>query len=373
MATYLLSSHDGYGLGHLRRNTLLARALLAAEPVARIVLVTGASVRPTWFDDARITVVGVPSLIKDEAGSYRSNGMAFEEALAAREQRFAAVVVATQPDVVVVDRHPFGTGGELRVGLGLARRQGAAIHLGLRDILDDPRSVADEIAGDGWANVDEYYDHALVYGSPALCDHEDEYAIPLPVRYCGWVTSCTEPTPISLQLVVVAAGGGADGDDVVRLGTELLLARSDRHAIVVAGPYAKQAVMLQGRARVGHRIRFRPEPDGCGHLFARAGAVVQMGGYNTTFEALGAGARPIIVPRRNPRREQVIRASRLATLGLADVVDSGVDGAEVAWLLDQPRRLAPGALASAGIALDGAERVAALLVDSARRGAGALR
>lgn len=36
MARFLFASHDGFGLGHVRRNTLIARALLAAEPRARL-------------------------------------------------------------------------------------------------------------------------------------------------------------------------------------------------------------------------------------------------------------------------------------------------------------------------------------------------
>ena len=58
-----------------------------------------------------------------------------------------------------------------------------------------------------------------------------------------------------------------------------------------------------------------------------------MAGYNTTFEALAAGIRPVLVPRRNPRREQAIRASRLTALGVADIVDEGVPVEEVDWLL----------------------------------------
>jgi len=99
---------------------------------------------------------------------------------------------------------------------------------------------------------------------------------------------------------------------------------------------------------------------------ARATGVVQMAGYNTTFEALAAGLRPVLVPRRNPRREQAIRASRLTALGVADTVDEGVPAEEVDWLLGRDRLLPPGALAAAGIRLDGAERAAAAVTELAR-------
>lgn len=368
MATFVLFSHDGYGLGHVRRNTLIARSLLFQDPASRVVLVTGTPARPAWLRERRMTVVSVPSLVKDESGVYCSRDLSFEDALDRRAETFSRVVEENVPDAVLVDRHPYGTAGELRPGLEAARARGARVVLGLRDILDEPGTVATELAGRGWAGVDTVYDQALVYGSPALCDHEREYAIPLPLSYCGWVTSTCCRARVSPRTLVVAAGGGADGDDVVRLGVELLLERSDRQAVVVAGPFARRAVLIEGRERVGRRFRLRIEPNGCSRLFAQAGAVLQMGGYNTTFEALAAGARPIVVPRRSPRREQAIRATRLAALGLADVVDAGVAGSEIAWLLDRPRRLADGALDAAGIRLDGAEVASRHLLRAARAG-----
>ena len=74
----------------------------------------------------------------------------------------------------------------------------------------------------------------------------------------------------------------------------------------------------------------------------------------------------MLVPRRNPRREQAIRASRLTALGVADTVDEGVPAEEVDWLLGRDRLLPPGALAAAGIRLDGAERAAAAVIELAR-------
>jgi len=91
-----------------------------------------------------------------------------------------------------------------------------------------------------------------------------------------------------------------------------------------------------------------------------------MAGYNSTLEALAAGIRPVLVPRRAPRREQAIRALRLAALGVADVVDGEASLEEVTWLLERPRLLPPGALDAAGIRLDGAERAAGAIRGAVR-------
>ena len=57
--------------------------------------------------------------------------------------------------------------------------------------------------------------------------------------------------------------------------------------------------------------------------------------------------------------------SRLASLGLADVVDESASPDEVAWLLDQPRLLPDGACERAGISLDGANFAARMLTSRA--------
>ena len=359
MARYLFASHDGFGLGHVRRNTLVARAILAREPDAEIVVVTGLPMRPAWLGQG-VRVVPVPALLKDSAGAYRNPGMSVQQALAARSAAFRAAVDEVRPHVVVVDRHPYGTAGELKDGLHVAKRAGAALVLGLRDILDQSAAVEAELAGAGWAGVPELFDEVLVYGERILCDHEREYGLPVAPRYTGWVADSSGPRTREPGLVVVSAGGGGDGAQVFDLGTELARRLPAGRFVVVAGPYATRDVTAAGNLTV---LRDAP---GCAELFARATGVVQMAGYNTTFEALAAGLRPVLVPRRNPRREQAIRASRLTALGVADTVDEGVPAEEVDWLLGRDRLLPPGALAAAGIRLDGAERAAAAVTELAR-------
>jgi predicted glycosyltransferase len=116
---------------------------------------------------------------------------------------------------------------------------------------------------------------------------------------------------------------------------------------------------------VGERVGVVRELDGCGPLFGRSAAVIQMAGYNSTFEALAAGNRPILVPRRQPRLEQHIRAERLAVLGLADMIDEGAGAADVDALLDVPRHISRERVVRAGIDLDGATTAARHLAELA--------
>ncbi len=360
MNRYLFCSHDGFGLGHVRRNSLIAAAIAELQPEARIVLVTGLAVRPAWLGNGRIDVVRVPPMLKDSEGSYRHAELSFEEAIGRRAAAFRRTIDDFRPDVVVVDRHPYGIAGELRRGLDLARQRGAAVVLGLRDVLDEPQRVRDELSGDGWAGVSDGFDEILVYGAPVLCDHVAEYGLPLRPRYCGWVVERPQPVRREPDLVAVTAGGGGDGEAVFRLGIELARALPGRRTVLVAGPYASRSPL--DRSGLAGRLEVVADLPGCVDLFARAGAVVQMAGYNSTAESLAAGVRPVLVPRRTPRREQAIRASRLAAMGLADVVDEAVPADEVAWLLARPRLVEQAQIEANGLRLDGAERAASALI-----------
>jgi len=362
---YLLASHDGYGLGHARRSSLLASALLDADPASRVTLVTGLPFSPSWLGARAMEIVRVPPMLKHQDHGYQALGTTFEEAVARRAEVVLECVDRHRPDVVVVDRHPYGIAGELRPALEAARSRGARVLLGLRDVLDDPAVVREETTGAGWAGVQDVYDEALVYGARHFCDHEAEYGLPLPVRYCGWVVHAPEtarPQRVE-RLLSVAAGGGGDGHEVFRLGIGVAERRPDWSVMIAAGPYADSAALARlvacspARARVGRAT----DVAGCTALFAAGGAVLEMAGYNSTFEALAAGHRPILVPRQRPRVEQLIRAQRLAALGLADVVDEDAAPSAVTDLLDRPRRLSPDDLARSAITLDGARRAANLI------------
>ena len=231
-------------------------------------------------------------------------------------------------------------------------------------MLDGPSRIHAELAGDGWRGVPEQFDDIWVYGDPALCDHEREYGLPMRPTYQGWVVGRAAERGAGTRTVVVSAGGGGDGADVFRLGLGLPDELPDHRIVIAAGPYAGpvESGPAQRHLESG-RLRVLVDAPGCSDLLAEASGVVQMAGYNSTVESIAAGLRPVLVPRRSPRREQVIRASRLAALGLADVVDEQAPADEVAWLLRRDRSLAAGQLAASGLRLDGAVQSARCLVE----------
>jgi predicted glycosyltransferase len=359
MARYLFVSHDGFGLGHVKRNCVIAEAVRRSEPAASITVVTGIPSRPPWLERWGRGVVRVPPLLKDGSGQYRPLDMTYVEAVARRGDILAETVDRVRPDVVVVDRHPFGIAGEFRPGLEAASFLGARLVLGLRDVLDEPGVVIREMQGEPWAAAPELFGDALVYGARHFCDHQQEYHLTIAPTYCGWVVERPARAQRDPQLLAAAAGGGGDGAAVFRLATEALLRRPSWRGELVAGPFGDAEAVRHAAGSPNGRLKVHSGMSRCRELLARAGAVVQMAGYNSTFEALAAGQKPILVPRRAPRREQAIRAERLSDMGLADVVESDADPDELVGLLDRPRSLEPAALARAGVDLTGAEQAAA--------------
>jgi predicted glycosyltransferase len=231
VAHVLFSSHDGYGLGHVRRNSLIADALLAADPTNRVTIVTGVARRPRWTSDPRVAVVAVPPLLKDGDEAPRTPGTRFEEAIRDRALAFRAAVRA-------------------------------------------------ELAGEGWRDVARLFDEVLVYGEQALCDHELEYGLPVPPTYCGWVCPPVERARPTTPRLVISAGGGGDGAAVYRLGLQTLLLRLsalgladtvdehahpgevawllDRSRLLDRGAVRAAGIRLDGAQRVARHIQRGP-------------------------------------------------------------------------------------------------------------------
>jgi predicted glycosyltransferase len=88
------------------------------------------------------------------------------------------------PDVVLVDKKPFGVQDELA---GVLEMMSRAAHkprlvLLLRDILDSAEATRGVWQKNGYYEaVSTYYDEVLVVGSPEIFDLRREYAFP-PVR-----------------------------------------------------------------------------------------------------------------------------------------------------------------------------------------------
>jgi predicted glycosyltransferase len=382
-------SHDTMGLGHIRRNLLIAQHLNRNIPNSSILLITGSQQADAMNLPSGIDRLILPSLYKESAGTYRARtlNVAINEILRLRTRTIRAALEAFRPDVLVVDNVPRGVMGELNPVLTWLRAQGRTrMVLGLRDILDDPATVQREWEkAQNESAIRNFYDHVWVYGDPNVWNPLTAYGfapdVAAKMEMVGYldqrerlrnfppslrasIESHLPDQPFALCLV----GGGQDGVEVATAFARAELP-ADRMGVIVAGPH------MAGRNRDGlHAIAAaRPNLKVLDYvaeptlLLAKAERVVAMAGYNTTCEILSFGTPALLVPRVVPRREQQIRAEQLHTLGAIEWLHPATLSADAlsAWLCRpvSPRTTPP-------VWLDGlsnvAHRLSTFLAESPR-------
>jgi predicted glycosyltransferase len=332
------------GIGHMRRNLLVAGALAAGRSPAVILLIAGAREINMFGVPAGVDFLSLPALHKHCNGHYqpRHLDLPLSELIALRARSIAAALEAFAPDVLIVDKVPRGAVNELEPALQSLRRTGRTrCVLGLRDVLDDPATVRREwrTAANAEA-VRDYYAAVWVYGDPAVYDPVAEYDFPpevaARVRYTGYldrgrrtcladiegaeeIVARLAGSPERLALCLV--GGGQDGGPLTEA-----FARADfppdMTGVILTGPFIAPEVRerLYRRAAGNPRLRVLAFVTDCDLLLERADRVVTMGGYNSVCEVLSLGKAALIVPRVEPRREQLIRAERFRRLGLVDLL-----------------------------------------------------
>src|SRR5262245_26080551 len=300
-----LYSHDTMGIGHMRRNLLIAEALAGSSLSPSVLVIAGVREAGAFPLRRGIDCLTLPSLAKEGEGCYQARGLdvSLRRLLGLRARTIDAALGAFNPDVLIVDKVPRGALGELDLALARLRARGRArCVLGLREVLDEPAVVRREWAEAGNDDVVRAnYDAVWVYGDPAVYDPVCEYGFPADlaakVRYTGYFDersrSRLEPVPapgLDLppgRLVLCLVGGGQDGEPLAEAFAAAELPPGAT-AVLVTGPLMSREGQdrLRRRAAVNPRLRvveFLSDPE---RLLGRAERVIAMGGYNTIREVL---------------------------------------------------------------------------------------
>jgi predicted glycosyltransferase len=338
-----LYSHDTMGLGHIRRNVLIARTLVNAQLPASILLISGTREACSFVLPPGVDCLTLPALHKETGGAYQARSLdtSVEELIFLRAKAIAAALEAFEPDLLIVDKVPRGVQRELQPALELLRARGRTrCVLGLRDILDDPATVRSEWCDGALEEaVHDYYDAIWVYGDAAVYDQVREYdypaAVAAKVRYTGYLMrpmridfpeiggaelSSMGVSPAD-RIVLCMVGGGQDGTELAEAFAQVDFPEA-KQGVILTGPFMPPEVqqrlcrLAAGKPRL-RVLKFVTDPD---LLLSLAERVIAMGGYNTVCEVLSFHKRALIVPRMKPRREQFIRAERLHQLGLLDML-----------------------------------------------------
>jgi predicted glycosyltransferase len=329
-----LYSHDTMGLGHIRRNLLIAQALSCSRLRPVILLVTGALNAEAFKLPPFSSRLILPPFHKENNGEYRPEfrGSSLRSLVDFRSATIRKNIEEFDPDVLIVDKVSRGALRELDDTLEFLRKRRTLCILGLRDVLDTPSVVRNEWQSDSFdETIREYYDSIWIYGDPKVYNAVKEYAFPADlarkVHFTGYhdqrfrVGHKAEQVESS-PYVICLVGGGQDGYALLEAFARCKFPRKMKK-VVLTGPFLPRVMRKRldrfvAKETPDFRVfDFLAEPAS---LIANADRVIAMGGYNTVCEVLSHEKPALIVPRDTPRREQLIRAERLRSLELVDVL-----------------------------------------------------
>jgi predicted glycosyltransferase len=361
----LFYSHDGFGLGHLRRNLKLATRLIEEQPEASALLVAGLPGTPDFDLPPGIDLVKLPAIRKTGTDQWQPRQLRLDVAHLRQLRRamLDGIFGSYDPHLVVVDYLPLGVWSELLEPLlRLRQRQPrAGVVLGLREVLDSPLVTRRSWREGGHDDaVRRLFDRVHVYGDPELYDTALVYGLeelaPGRVEYTGYVCGAPVAGDVGAErarlgmrlgddLVLVTAGGGADAFPMMQLAVAACrrLAEGGRRLrmLVVTGPLMPCAEVDELRRLAAARpITVERWLPGLEATMSAADAVVTMGAYNTLSEAVRLGRPVVAVPRPGPSAEQTTRARIFAERGLVRTL--GVESAPeelaalLAEILDRP-------------------------------------
>lgn len=323
----MLFVHDGFGLGHLRRVSLLATELQGA---CACLLVSGHRAA-SWIVPENCGLLHLPSLesLFDKKAAYWGRApfldVSVQEALDMRAVLIEEVAQAFAPDAMVLDYLPLGKHNEFAQVLETSR---AKAYFLMRGVMDHPDYVrVDLIGGEGEDVLADRYDRIFVTCDDRICDVAKEYGlrpeIAKKLEYSGYVA---QPVPEAVRQrareerglrpediwAVCSAGGGVMGERLIEECERLARLQDDIQFDIVHGPKSATRWRHVFGSSIEDRIRIHRESQELPWLHASADIVICSGGYNSVLEAMQGAADVIAVPLQlRNTDEQYIHMQRL--------------------------------------------------------------
>jgi predicted glycosyltransferase len=372
------------GVGHLKRASLLARAMAAAGLDVSVVL-GGPEVPDVGFDDcARFPLPPVRAADETFTVLVDERGNPIDDAWKdGRMARLMAVFDVVQPDVLLVEQFPFGRRQfrfELMPLLEQARMSPnrPQILSSIRDVLVRKRDPKREREMVTLAEI--WFDRVLVHGDPEVIPLDASFPqateIGHKLVYTGYVIDPDDLEEMASgresgrDEVVVSVGGGAVGESLLRTALAARpLSRLAHHVWrLVTGPNLPDSVYTELAWNLPPGVVVERWRSDLPVMLRNCVLSISQGGYNTIMDILRARARAVIVPfAAGTETEQEFRARVLEERGLVTVVDPGSFSPEsLAGAVDQALDKAP---AVGLINLKGAETTARIVAEHCSGGA----
>ena len=317
------------GMGHYFRNRQIIRALVDDYDVYFVDggrPVSGATL-PKSVQTHHLTPV-----FKDLTTGYLTSktGCDIQTVLNARKHALISLIARLCPDIFIIEYFPFAR-WELADELLTAIRKARFLNPDIRVICslrDVPRCTFDPIRICSILN--RHFHVLLIHADPQVTRLDDHFShidnIRIPIHYTGYVVESLNGTGRCLQRqnsVLVSAGGGADGYDLIKpciKAWQRLFQRGiveGRKMVIFTGPFMPQAQYASlERMCNGGPFQMRRFTSQFLQWMQSADLSISRAGYNTCMNILETRTKSILVPGTLVS-DQEFRAHRLSELGLA--------------------------------------------------------
>lgn len=326
------------GIGHVRRTALLVSAM---REIGLDVAVVSGGIPDRAIDFGTDQVIQLPACRSADhgfSGLVDENGTPVDDAWKqARAKALMDTYDRFAPRTLLVEMFPFGRRAfrfELLPLLELAGARGTKRICSVRDLLVRKKDLAKE----RWMRdvARSHFDRILVHGDPDLFgfDQSFPFAADLAgmIEYTGYVAPKIAPFSGARHGVLVSAGGGAVGSDLI---SAAIAARrfSKRYADapwdIVTGPHFPEEDAARLAQNLPAGIKLHRFLSDFRQRLTRASVSVSQAGYNTLMDVLAAKTPAVMVPFADGgESEQAERAELFARRGIISVIQSGDLGPE---------------------------------------------
>ncbi len=330
------------GFGHFARARVISEVLRDAG--FEVTLVSGgftpATAVPTGIEFVQLCPARAKDELFDELVDEHGQ-LTTSQWHEARREALISAFHRVNPNVLITETFPFGrrlVEFELLALLEAAKCSGTRpkVICSVRDVLQRPRKTERAVAMVERAL--HYYDAVMVHGDSNVLRLDQSFPeiarIANLCKYTGYICKVMPPTQGVRREILVSAGGGAAGADLIATAIEARAVSKlrSRPWTIVSGPLADSV-----RTASGPELSIVRELPDFSIRLSNAALSISQAGYNTILETIAARTPAIVVPFETAReQEQIIRARVFEKLGLIRLLrGSDLDVRALADLADE--------------------------------------
>ena len=244
-----------------------------------------------------------------------------------RAEQIAQIFEGLEPDIILTEAFPFGrrmVRYEMQALLEVAqkRQPKPLIVSSVRDILQERKKPGRVEETRDW--IEQYFDAVLVHSDPSVISLDATYPLAHEIRdklhYTGFVIPPASEEPVDQRFdVVVSAGGGAFGGDLIETAMRAARLRQDWSWYLSTGPNLAEDRFVKLAEQCPPHVKINRYISNLAEQMKRSNISVSQCGYNTAMDALAAHrdsqCRAVFVPYDTEGQSEQLRRAELLQEG----------------------------------------------------------